>query len=411
MWLLVASVFGALVISALCSLAEATLLSLRPGQVAQIAARRPRTGRLWRRLKDDIESPIAAILILNTAAHTIGASVAGAEFDRLYGEQWIWAFSLVFTFLMLQFTEILPKGIGVRRNQALAHWVAPPLDVLSRVLRPVWVVLQFINRPLRNPSPATRPPASMDEISALAGLARLSGEISGETESILRRGARISSEKVREVMLPRVDIDALEVSTPPEEVLGAVAMSGFSRMPVYEDDLDHILGFVYIKDLLLELHMGRPLDLRRLLRPALLVPETMRLDEMVRRFRQARTQMAVILDEHGGTEGLVTVEDVLEAIVGTIHDEHRPQDEELVREDDTHWLASGSLSLDELLEAVGRSDLCRMAPEEITSVAGLIQAQLDRIAAVGDVTTWQGLTLEVVDTDGLRVARVRITVG
>jgi putative hemolysin len=411
MWLLLASALGALVISALCSLMEATVLSLRPGQVAEIAARRPPIGGIWRRLKADIERPIAAILILNTAAHTIGASVAGAEFDRIYGNRWLWAFSLVFTFLMLQFTEILPKGIGVRHSQGLAFWIARPLEFLVRAMWPVQVVVHLINRPFISPRSKEHELSTPEEITSLAGFASLSGEISREQESIIRRGMRLSSEKVREVMRPRVDIDAMDVDTPPEEVLGAIAMSGFARMPVYEGDLDNILGFIYIKDLLLELHMGRPVELRRLLRPALVVPETLRLDQMVHRFRQEHTQMAVVLDEHGGTEGLVTLEDVLETIVGTIHDEYRPRSEELVRQDETHWLASGSASLDELLEAIGRPELRAVAPDEISTVAGLIQAQLDRIAVAGDATTWHGLTLEVLDTDGQRIGHVRVAIG
>lgn len=409
MWLLMASVAGALVISGLCSLMEATLLSLRPGQVAEITARHPRAGRLWQRLKAQIERPIAAILILNTAAHTIGASVAGAEFDRIYGKKWIWVFSLVFTFLMLQFTEILPKGIGVRFNRSLAAWMAGPLDLLVRMMRPIQVVVEFLNRPFRSPTATPHRLDAMEEIAALADSARLSGEISSEMEAILRRGARLAQIKVREVMQPRVDVDALDINTPPDVVLGAVAMSGFARMPVYQGDLDDIVGFVYIKDLLLELHMGRPLDLRRVLRPALVVPETLRLDQMVERFRQEQTQMAVVLDEHGGTEGLVTFEDVLEAIVGTIHDEYRPQDEEIVREDNTHWLASGSANLDELFEAIGRDELRGATPDDIATVGGLIQSQLGRIAVVGDRIAWHGLTLEVVDTDGPRIGHIRVT--
>ena len=410
MWLLILSVLGALLISGLCSLMEATLLSLRPGQIAEISVRRPRLGGVWYRLQSDIERPIAAILILNTAAHTIGASVAGSEFGRLYGEKWIWVFSLVFTFLMLQFTEILPKGAGVRYNRLLAAWIARPLELLVRVMRPVRTIVQFINRPFGVTQSQADRLTPLEEITALAGFAHFSGEISGEQESIIKRGTRLSSCKVRDVMRPRVDIDALDVQTPPDEIVGALTMSGFSRVPVYEGDLDGIIGFVYIKDLLLELHMGRPLELRRLIRPALLVPETLRLDRMVRMFRQERTQMAVVLDEHGGTEGLVTLEDVLEEIVGTIHDEYRPQDAEVVRQDETRWLIRGSASVDQLLEALGRPELRAAAPSDISTVAGLVQAQLDRIAVAGDQTVWEGLSLEVVDIDGLRIDHVLVTV-
>ena len=410
MWLFLVSVLGALLISALCSLMEAVLLSLRPGQVAELMGSRPRIGQAWQRLKTNIERPIAAILILNTAAHTIGASVAGAEFDRLYGEQWLWVFSLVFTFLMLQFTEILPKGAGVRYNRSIAVWLTRPLTLLVRVMRPVEAFVRFINRPFSGGGSHPQVLTSRDEIDALTGFARMSGEISGEQESIIKRGTRLASSKVRDVMRPRVDIDALDIDTPHDQVLGAVAMSGFARVPIYEGDLDNIIGFVYIKDLLMELHMGRPLTLGRVMRPALLVPETLRLDQLVEMFRQERTQMAIVLDEHGGTEGLVTLEDVLEEIVGTIHDEHRRQDDtEIVRENDRCWLVRGSSSLDHVLEAIGRLGLRELTPSGTSTVGGLIQSELGRIAVAGDSTTWNGVALEVLEMDGLRIDQVRVT--
>ena len=147
MVLLLASVSFALLISALCSLMEATLLSLTPTQVAGIATRRPQLGRIWKELKEPIDRPISVILIINTTAHTIGATVAGAEFDKLYGDRWIWIFSLVFTGLMLQFTEILPKTLGVRYGQQIAIWIGRPLRTLVVAFHPVIQMVRWINRP------------------------------------------------------------------------------------------------------------------------------------------------------------------------------------------------------------------------------------------------------------------------
>jgi putative hemolysin len=180
-------------------------------------------------------------------------------------------------------------------------------------------------------------------------------------------------------------------------------------VPVYAGDLDEILGFVYIKDLLLELHMARPFELRKLLRPAPLVPRSLPLDRLVKMFQRERTQLAIAVDEYGCTQGLVTLEDVLEKLVGDIHDEHREPDEEIVRRDEASWLVSGSASLDDLLEAIGRPELRSAIPKKVSRIAGLFQAQLGRIAVAGDRTTWAGLTLEVTDTDGLRISRVVVT--
>jgi putative hemolysin len=409
MWLLIASALGALLISAMCSLMEAVLLSLRPAQVAEISAKHPRIGAVWQRFKADIDRPIAAILILNTAAHTIGASVAGAEFDRLYGDRWIWGFSLVFTFLMLQFTEIMPKGAGVRFNRSIALWLARPLSILVQVIRPVHVFVRIINLPFTAARPKTQPRTTLDEIIALSSFARMSGEIDDEHEQIIQRGTRLSTSKVRDVMQHRIDIDALDVNTPPDEVVGSVAMSGFSRVPVYEGDVDHILGFIYIKDLLLELYMGRPVDLRGLLRPALLVPETLPLDDLVALFREQRTQMAVVLDEYGGTEGIVTMEDALESLVGAIHDEHRSEEVEITSRGDDSWLVSGSANLDSLFDAIGRANLRSAVPSDIKTLGGLILFQIERGARAGDRITWNGLSFEVVKVEGPRVDQVLVT--
>ena len=410
MWLFILAVVGALLVSALCSLMEATLLSLSPSQVAEVSSRWPRSGAVWRRFRAEIDRPIAAILILNTAAHTIGASVAGAEFDSLFGDDWIWVFSLVFTLLMLQFTEIIPKNAGVRYNRQVAVWIAQPLVLLTYVLLPLVHFVHWFNRLLIGWRQRAEPAATLEEITALAGLARLSKEISPRQERIIEAGTRLSRMKVHAVMRPRVEIDALEIDTPPREVPGAVVMSGFSRVPVYEGDLDNIVGFVYIKDVLRQLHMGWPIELGKLLRPAPLVPKTLPLDQLLQLFHKDRTQMAIILDEYGGTAGLVTMEDVLEELVGQIHDEHRRDEEtEIARRDGTSWLVSGAVSLRDLLDAVGRPELRSDVPDDVNAVSGLIQKLLGRIPNVGDCATWSNLMLKVMHMEGKRIDRVLVT--
>ena len=406
------SVLGALSISALCSLLEATLLSLSASQIASISASRPRIGAVWQRFKTDIERPIAAILILNTAAHTIGASVAGAQFDQLFGDEWIWAFSLIFTFLMLQFTEILPKGAGVRYNRRVAVWMAQPLTLLVYVMRPIVILVHGINRLFGwGRSAVESAPATMEEITALAGLARLSKEISTDQERIIKRGMRLSQLKVRDVMRPRVEIDALDIDTPPDEVVGAAAMSGFARVPIYEGNLDNIIGFIYNKDILRQLHLGWTIEPRKMLHPAILVPETLRLDQLLELFREKRTQMAIVLDEYGGTEGLVTVEDVLEELVGEIHDEHRDQQPEIVRRDDGSWLVDGTVHLGDLLETAGQAEPPAGTPRQVSTVGGLVQTLLGRVPATGDSVVWGDLSLKVAGMDGLRIERVLVTRG
>ncbi len=410
MWLFLFSVLGALLISGLCSLMEASLLSLRPAQIAEITARRPRIGKIWTGYKAEIERPIAAILILNTAAHTIGASVAGSQFDALFGSKWIWVFSLVFTMLMLQFTEIMPKSAGVRYNQRVAVLIARPLQWLILGLLPVVHFVHWVNRLFSGWQPTEeKPGATLGEITALAGLARLSKEISPRQERIIEGGTRLSSMKVRGVMRPRVEIEALDVDTPSRDVAEAVVESGFSRMPVYESNLDNIVGFVFIKDVLRDLYTDGLIELRKLVRTAPLVPETLPLAQLLHTFHKERTQIAIVLDEYGGTVGLVTMEDVLEEFVGEIHDEMRRGEEEIVRRDEHSWLVNGATSIRDTLAAIGREELRSQIPAEVNVIGGLIQKLLDRIPDVDDQTTWKGIGLKVVRMENRRIDRVLVT--
>src|SRR5262249_50349780 len=216
---------------------------------------------------------------------------------------------------------------------------------------------------------------------------------------------------VRQIMKPRIDVDALDVNTPQDVVLGAIAMAGFSRLPVYEGDLDHIIGFVHLKDVLRQHYLGWKLDLKQLVRPALIVPDTMRLDQLLVRFQEERNQLAIVVDEFGATRGMVTLEDVLEELVGELLTEHHARTEQLiVPRDATSWLVDGAVSIADLLERLGRQGYLEDAPKSVSSVAGLVLGELGRIPNVGEKVAWRDLELEVVDMDGRRIDRLLVTV-
>jgi putative hemolysin len=256
------------------------------------------------------------------------------------------------------------------------------------------------------------PGVSLDDIEHLLLNSASDGSIAPSEQLVASKALRLGERTVKEIMRPRIEIDALDVDTPPEEVIGAVAMAGFSRLPVHEGDLDHIIGFVYTKDLLRQQHMGWPIEIRKLVRPALLVPETLRLDKLLAEFRAHRTQMALVLDEFGGTEGLVTMEDVLEELVGEIHDEFRQQrEQDIVRRDEKSWLVDARVGIESFLTEAGLDDLRSAVPRQCTSLGGLVTSQLDRIARLGDRLQWQRLQLEVVNMDGPRIGRILVTIS
>ena len=197
MTLFLFSIACALAVSFVCSLIEAALLSLTPSQVADLSQKHPRAGEIWRGFKKRIDRPIAVILILNTTAHTIGASVAGAQFDELFGDQWIWVFSLAFTFVMLQFTEILPKTLGVKFNRQLAAVVAVPLAVATRIAEPFVWLLHLLNRPFEGKRNVNDAPATVDEIQSLAAMARMTKDIDIHRAHLPRCSAAFATARAR----------------------------------------------------------------------------------------------------------------------------------------------------------------------------------------------------------------------
>ncbi len=184
--LLILTISISLLISFFCSLMEACLLSLSNSNIAEISQKSPKTASIWRRFKSNIQKPIAVILIVNTLAHTIGASVSGAKFDDLFGHEWLWVFSLVYSLIMIQYTEILPKTLGVRFNIILAKVSALPLFILVRVFRPLTTLIEILNSPFERKKQKS-PNTIADEIMLLSGSAELDNSISHEQASVIAK--------------------------------------------------------------------------------------------------------------------------------------------------------------------------------------------------------------------------------
>jgi putative hemolysin len=322
---------------------------------------------------------------------------------------------LAISFFSLVFGELVPKRLALANAERLARIVAGPMHWLAMAGRPVvWSISTATDAVLallgRRDLP--EPSVSIEDIEHLIKTGTSEGLLEPAEQMVARRALRLGDRTVREIMRPRIEIDALDVDTPPEEVIGAAAMAGFSRLPVHEGDMDHVIGFVYVKDLLLQYHLNRPMNLRKMVRPALLVPATMPIDRLLETFRQRRTQMAIVLDEFGGTAGMVTLEDVLEELVGEIHDEHRLDrnaDEQIVARDARSWLVDAGVNLGDLFARLGWGEVPASPARDFSSVGGLVIAQLGRIPQTGDRTRWNGLDLEVVEMDGPRLDRILVT--
>lgn len=393
MFAFVTAVAVALVVSFMCSIFESVLLSINHAQVESLAARGNRAGRLLRRFKRRIDVPIAAILIVNTMAHTIGASVAGATYENVFDESTLWVFTIVFTVAVLLFTEIVPKTLGVTHARALAAPVAYGIYSLTVALRPLVAASERLSRFLRG---GKEPPVtSAEEIRLLASLGRSEGVVGARTADIIVAATRLRQLRAIDVLLPREMVTFISGTSTRDEVIDLVRRSRHSRFPFSPTgDFDAISGVVLTKDLLfhvLEREHG-DIDWKALVREPFVVPSSKPLNMLLYDFQSVRSHMALVFDEHGGFRGLVTMEDVLEEIIGEIDDEHDQAAREIVPQGEGTLHVRGTTELRKVCRYLGME-----WPDnpDVVSVGGLVAERLGRVPNEGDAVEWRGLNLQV----------------
>ncbi|NCY01803.1 MAG: HlyC/CorC family transporter [Planctomycetia bacterium] len=418
-------VFALILANGFFSGAEMAIVASRRGRLRQLAEAGDAAARTALDLASSPDQFLPTVQIGITLVGTLAAAYGG---DSLVSDlaAWITAhgpptlaavarpialtvFVVLLSFVTLLFGELVPKRLALRRAEDFARVAAPVMKLFARCTRPlVWLLGASTSAVLRllGARQPEGPTVSVDDIEHLLEAGRAEGVLEAVEQAVATEALRLGERTVRDIMRPRIDLDALDIGTPPDEVLGAIAMAGYSRLPVYEGSLDHILGYVSLKDVLRHNWMGWPIELRKIMHRALFVPETMPLDRLLELFQKERNQLAIVLDEYGGTEGMVTLEDVLEELVGEIHDEHRREASQFVRREDGSWLVDGGASIEDLAETL--SIKLDAAPRDYSTVSGLVLAELERIPATGDTVRWRGLVLEVVDMDGRRIDKLLV---
>ncbi|MCX8071653.1 MAG: hemolysin family protein [Candidatus Binatia bacterium] len=316
----------------------------------------------------------------------------------------------VISYLSLVVGELLPKSLALRNPERIAFATVHVIRILAAVSAPLVRLLTL----------------STDTLLKVLGVPTRTAEVfitEEEVKHIVQEGARhgifdeaerqlihsvfeFTDTSVREVMVPRSEIHALEETTALNEALCKLVETGFSRMPVYQGDLDHIVGIVHLKDILRELDKPKPVSLREIAHPAFFVPDSMQISDLLRELQARRVHMAVVVNEFGTVVGLVTIEDLLEEIVGEIRDEFDTDEEQPIQEmPDGSLLVQGSLSLDELTE---RYDLPFRSTPDYRTVAGLVLARFKRFPKGGEAIVEGPYKMTVVVLDGRRLRKIRI---
>lgn len=347
-----------------------------------------------------------------------GASIA-AQFDTYlerypplvpYSEEIALAVVVVaITFLSLVVGELVPKRIGLNHPERIASRVAGPMHALSLVMSPVVKVLSVstegILRLLRVRK-SDEPSVTEADVAALLDAGTAAGVFEAEEHDLVERVFWLGDQRAAALMTPRHRIEWLDVHDSPEEHRAELIRHRYSHYLVCEGDVDHVLGIVRVKDLLAELLEGKPMDLRRSLRRPLFVPESLRALRLLEMFRESGVHMAIVIDEYGGVDGLVTLNDVLEEITGDLAAHVDPR---VVRREDGSWLVDGALTMDEFWDCLEMEERREGERSDYHTLGGFIVTSLGRIPKTGDAFEIYDLRFEVVDMDGHRVDKVLVS--
>jgi len=397
---LVAIVLVALSISFLCSILEAVFLSISHSHVALLKSRGEWAGEWLERARQNVEEPIAAILTLNTIAHTIGAAMGGAQAAHVFGDAWVGVFSGVLTLLVLLGTEIIPKTIGATYWKALAPGTARTLQILIVAMKPVLIPLAWLSKAI-SPS-GDQPTVSRAEIEVLAEIGRREGTLDEDEFSVVSNVINLDEVSIGEVMTPRTDMVGIPSTATLEEVQQTMLDTGHLRLPVFEDNLDSIQGVVIGRDVWRAARNGET-ELAPLIRPLPFAPSTKRVENLLPEMRSQLTKMAIVVDEFGGTAGLVTLEDLIEEIIGEIQDEHEGDEPRAFQP-----LSGGRVRIwggTSLRDASQRLSFEPTEDEEegYDTIGGFVLGRLDRIPVVGDEVDVESGRLRVTQMSGRRI--------
>jgi putative hemolysin len=315
------------------------------------------------------------------------------------------------TYLSLVIGELLPKQIALSNAERIASLIAPPMAVLAKITSPVVCLLnastKILMRILRV-KPSSDPPVTEEEVRIMIAQGTQVGIFEPIEEEMVGQVFRLSDQRASTLITPRSEIVWLDLDDSPENIRQKVASSSHSRFPVGRGNLDEVRGLVQARDLLIQSLSGEPIDLKAVLRPPLFVPESIPVFEVLDRFKQTQSQVALVIDEYGILQGMVTLDDILEAIVGDIPDPGEVLDLEIVEREDGSWLLDGLVPIDDFIELFQIKTPPDKQDWNCQTLGGFVMMVLGHIPSVGERFEWGKLHFEVVDVDGLRVDKVLV---
>ena len=393
-------------VAAVFSLAEASLPRANRQRLRQLSQQGNLPAAVALRL---LQAPLRLVSALRAGPvlSSLGAAVAlAAEL----GARGAWVAFAVAALVLLLVVEALPRAVAARWPGESAVWCALPVRAGVWLVSPLLTVLGPMARlagwPLGLRVPQQAPLAQEEELDLVARMEEANGGLEEGEREMIHSIFEFGETLVREIMVPRVDVVAIRHDARLWEIVDLVLEEGHSRIPVYRDTIDHVVGVVYVKDLFRYLRDGRTqVTAEEVMRPAYYVPETKKVDELFQEMRQKKVHLAIVVDEYGGTAGLVTIEDVLEEIVGEIRDEYDVEEREpLVMLDERTALVDARMHLEEVNERLGLD----LPVGEVDTLGGFVYSRMGHVPQQGEQLTYDGVVIRVEELDGQRIARLRV---
>lgn len=412
---------GLILLNGFLAMARSALINIRRPRLRQLIEEGIGSARIAERLAEDSSRLLATTQLgMTVIGFFAGAVVAVVSAPLLATAMRPWLgeasspLALVLVVLltaivMLILGELVPETVALQHSEHLALWLARPLAAIAVVAMPVVRVVVWISSGLSRlfgaEPQSTMPFVTEEEIKTLVDAGEEEGVIEKDEKAMIYSIFELGDTLVREVMVPRIDVVALEVTTPMLEAVDMIIKVGHSRIPIYQETIDNVVGVLYAKDLLPYLSEGRTdVPLRSIARAAYFIPETKRAGDLLPDLQQRRIHMAVVVDEYGGMAGIVTIEDLVEEIVGEIQDEYDAEEPFVEMVNENEYLFDARVDLDDLNQLMEVA----LPTEDSDTLGGFIYTQLGRVPVVGDRLTFEKLVLTVESVVGRRIKKVRI---
>ncbi len=402
---LVISLVVAFLLATILAAAEVSLLRLPSVRAATLAAGGDRRAQRVTRLLPRMTRVLNAILLAALLTQIAAATLTGILADRWFGSLGVTIASIVLTLLLFIYAEAIPKTYAVRHPEKVALALSGPVAALEFALRPVVTVLvRLADLQIPGQGVSTGPTITEDELKLLAMRAAHEGEITEDDVGLIERAFRFGDRHVDDVMVPRTQMVTVSMEATIDEATRIALEAGHRRLPVYGTSVEEIIGMVRLRDLVQVPEERRLIEVRNLTEEVPVVPETKRILELLREMQSAGRNLAIVVDEYGGTAGLVTIEDIVEELLGSISDEAEAPP--VVEVDDTTWSVDGALPIEDLSELLGTD----LGGADWNTAAGYVLANLGQMPSVGDTVEFEHGSMRVVAVRGRRITRIEVTV-